>query len=137
MTTAFLPAGPCQIAYGNRPAIRSQVAIALKQMALPAGFDIDVEVMPHDTYLANVWMKGNFYMGYWGMQATEDEAFNLLLTSNAAYEDTAWKNAPLSRYFWRWIATSPSTIFRLRSRTAGISTFQSPGVIPKSALLRK
>jgi peptide/nickel transport system substrate-binding protein len=66
-------------------------------MALPAGFDIDVEVMPHDTYLANVWMKGNFYMGYWGMQATEDEAFNLLLTSNAAYEDTAWKNVTFDK----------------------------------------
>lgn len=81
----------------NRPAIRAQVAIAVKQMALPAGFDIDVEVMPHDTYLANVWMKGNFYMGYWGMQATEDAAFNLLLTSNASYEDTAWKNAKFDK----------------------------------------
>ena len=77
----------------NRPAIRGQVAIAIKQMAAPAGFRIEVESMPHDTYLANVWMKGNFYMGYWGMQPTEDETFNLLLTSNASYEDTAWKNA--------------------------------------------
>jgi peptide/nickel transport system substrate-binding protein len=77
----------------NRPAIRGQVAIAIKQMAEPAGFRIDVESMPHDTYLANVWMQGNFYIGYWGMQSTEDETFNLLLTSNAAYQDTEWKNA--------------------------------------------
>ena len=76
----------------NRPAIRAQVAIAIKQMALPAGFDIKVETMPHDTYLANVWRKGNFYMAYWGMQPTEDATFNLLLTSNASYEDTAWHN---------------------------------------------
>ena len=76
----------------NRPAIRGQVAIAMKQMAEPAGFRIEVETMPHDTYLANVWMKGGFYMGYWGMQPTEDATFNLLLTSNAAYEDTGWKN---------------------------------------------
>jgi peptide/nickel transport system substrate-binding protein len=81
----------------NRPAIRGQVAIALKQMALPAGFDITVEAMPHDTYLANVWMKGSFYMGYWGMQPTEDATFNLLLTSNASYEDTAWKNAKFDK----------------------------------------
>lgn len=81
----------------NRPAIRAQVAIALKQMALPAGFDITVETMPHDTYLANVWMKGAFYMGYWGMQPTEDATFNLLLTSNASYEDTAWKNASFDK----------------------------------------
>ena len=76
----------------NRPAIRGQVAIAIKQMAAPAGFDIDVESMPHDTYLANVWKKGNFYMAYWGMQPTEDGAFTLLLTSDAAFEDTAWHN---------------------------------------------
>ncbi len=77
----------------NRPAIRAQVAIAIKQMALPAGFDINVETMPHDTYLANVWRKGKFYMAYWGMQPTEDATFNLLLTSNAAYEDSGWNNA--------------------------------------------
>ena len=77
----------------NRPAIRAQVAIAIKQMALPAGFDIKVETMPHDTYIANVWKKGNFYMAYWGMQPTEDATFNLLLTSNASYEDTGWMNA--------------------------------------------
>lgn len=76
----------------NRPAIRTQVAIAIKEMARPAGFDIEVETMPHDTFLANVWRKGNFYMGYWGMQATEDAAFTLLLTSDAAFEDSAWKN---------------------------------------------
>jgi peptide/nickel transport system substrate-binding protein len=76
----------------NRPAIRAQVAIAIKQMALSAGFDINVETMPHDTYIANVWKKGKFYMAYWGMQPTEDATFNLLLTSNASYEDTGWKN---------------------------------------------
>jgi peptide/nickel transport system substrate-binding protein len=76
----------------NRPAIRAQVAVAVKEMAKAGGFDIEVETMSHDTYLANVWMKGQFYMGYWGMQATEDATFNLLLTSSASYEDTAWKN---------------------------------------------
>jgi len=34
-------------------------------MAKAAGFDIDVQTIPHDTYLANVWMKGQFYIGYW------------------------------------------------------------------------
>ncbi|QBY01347.1 ABC transporter substrate-binding protein [Rhodophyticola sp. CCM32] len=77
----------------NRPAIRVQTAIAIRQMAQPAGFNIEVETMPHDTYLANVWMQGPFYMGYWGMQPTEDGTFNLLLTSDASYEDTGWKNA--------------------------------------------
>lgn len=76
----------------NRPAIRSQVGIAVKEMAAAAGFDIDVQTVPHDTYLANVWRKGNFYVGYWGMQTTEDAAFTLLFTSDAAFADTAWNN---------------------------------------------
>ena len=77
----------------NRPAIRSTVGVAVKEMTRTAGFDIDVQTIPHDTYLANVWMKGNFYIGYWGMQATEDAAFTLLFTSHAAFADTAWNNA--------------------------------------------
>jgi len=81
-----------KLVVSNRPAIRTQVAIAIKETARSAGFDIDVETMPHDTFLANVWRKGNFYMGFWGMQPTEDGAFTLLLTSDAAFEDTAWKN---------------------------------------------
>jgi peptide/nickel transport system substrate-binding protein len=76
----------------NRPAIRSQVGVAVKERARPAGFDIDVQTMPHDTYLANVWRKGQFYIGYWGMQPTEDGAFTLLFTSDAAFADTAWNN---------------------------------------------
>jgi peptide/nickel transport system substrate-binding protein len=77
----------------NRPAIRSSVGVAMKEMAREGGFDIDVQTIPHDTYLANVWMKGNFYVGYWGMQATEDAAFTLLFTTHAAFADTAWNNA--------------------------------------------
>jgi len=93
LTEAGYPDGiRLDLVASNRPAIRAQVAIAIKQMALPAGFDIKVETMPHDTYIANVWKKGNFYMAYWGMQPTEDATFNLLLTSNASYEDTGWKN---------------------------------------------
>ena len=93
LTEAGYPDGiRLDLVASNRPAIRAQVAIAIKQMALPAGFDINVETMPHDTYIANVWKKGNFYMAYWGMQPTEDATFNLLLTSNASYEDTGWMN---------------------------------------------
>ena len=94
LAEAGYPAGiDLTLVASNRPAIRSQVAIAIQNMARPAGFNIEVETMPHDTYLANVWMKGNFYMGYWGMQPTEDAAFTLLLTSDAAFADTAWNNA--------------------------------------------
>ena len=90
----------------NRPAIRAQTAIAIKQMALPAGFDIEVETMPHDTYLANVWRKGNFYIAYWGMQPTEDATFTLLLTADAAYGDSAWNNEEFDELVQRGRSTT-------------------------------
>lgn len=115
----------------NRPAIRAQVAIAMKQMALPAGFDIEVETMPHDTYLANVWMKGNFYMGYWGMQATEDAAFNLLLTSNASYEDTAWKNKTFDKLVDDARATiDPAKRGELYTEAQNLMLEERPYIVP-------
>jgi peptide/nickel transport system substrate-binding protein len=90
----------------NRPAIRSAFGVAMKEMASAGGFDIDVQTMPHDTYLANVWMKGNFYIGYWGMQPTEDAALTLLYTTHAAFADTAWNNAE----FDSLVATAAATL---------------------------
>src|SRR5215471_264972 len=39
----------------NSPPIRERVAVVLKEMARPAGFNIDVEVLAYDRYLAQVW----------------------------------------------------------------------------------
>ena len=115
----------------NRPAIRGQVAIAIKQMALPAGFNIDVESMPHDTYLANVWKKGNFYMAYWGMQPTEDGAFTLLLTSDAAYEDTAWHNEEFDALVAEGRSTvDPAERARLYGEAQALIERDTPYVIP-------
>ena len=115
----------------NRPAIRGQVAIAIKQMALPAGFDIDVESMPHDTYLANVWKKGNFYMAYWGMQPTEDGAFTLLLTSDAAFEDTAWYNKEFDDLVARGRSTlDPEERAQLYTDAQSLILRDAPYIIP-------
>ncbi|MDP9837089.1 peptide/nickel transport system substrate-binding protein [Neorhizobium huautlense] len=115
----------------NRPAIRAQVAVALKEMAKPAGFDIEVETMSHDTYLANVWMKGNFYMGYWGMQATEDATFKLLLTSDASYEDTAWKNAEFDKLIADARSTTDSEKRReLYAKAQELQLKDTPYIVP-------
>lgn len=77
----------------DRPAVRTQFAVALKEMARPAGFDIEVQTMPHATYLAQVWRKGSFYIGFYNMQPTADGIFSLLYTSDAAWNETRWNNA--------------------------------------------
>ena len=115
----------------NRPAIRGQVAIAIKEMARPAGFDIDVQAMPHDTYLANVWRKGNFYMAYWGMQPTEDATFNLLLTSKASYEDTAWFNEEFDNLVQQGRATADEGERRaIYAKAQEIMLRDTPYIIP-------
>src|SRR5207244_6304651 len=62
----------------NRPSIRTQFGVAVKELARAGGFDIDVQTVPHDNYLENVWRKAAFYVGYWNMRATEESMYTLL-----------------------------------------------------------
>ena len=81
----------------DRPPVRTQLAIAMREMAKPSGFRINVETMPHATYLDQVWKKGSFYVGFYNMQATADAIFALLYTSNAAWNETRWNNAAFDK----------------------------------------
>lgn len=76
----------------DRPAVRTQLAVAMREMAKPAGFTIDVQTMPHATYLDQVWKKGAFYVGFYNMQPTADAIFSLLYTTDAAWNETRWNN---------------------------------------------
>jgi peptide/nickel transport system substrate-binding protein len=76
----------------DRPPVRGQLAVALREMVKPAGFRVEVQTMPHATYLDQVWKKGSFYVGFYNMQATADAIFALLYTSNAAWNETRWNN---------------------------------------------
>ncbi|SFJ85062.1 ABC transporter substrate-binding protein [Bradyrhizobium sp. cf659] len=77
----------------DKPSTRTQLGVAVREMAAAAGFRINVQTMPHATYLDQVWKKGNFYVGFYNMQPTADAIFNLLYTSNAAWNETRWNNA--------------------------------------------
>ena len=76
----------------DRPAVRTQLAVAFREMSKPAGFDIKVQTMPHATYLDQVWKKGSFYIGFYNMQPAADGIFSLLYTSNATWNETRWNN---------------------------------------------
>jgi len=76
----------------DTPGTRTQLGVAMRDMAKDAGFRINVQTMPHATYLDQVWKKGNFYVGFYNMQATADAIFSLLYTSDAAWPETRWKN---------------------------------------------
>jgi peptide/nickel transport system substrate-binding protein len=61
-------------------------------MAKEAGITINVQTMPHATYLEQVWKKGSFYVGFYNMQPTPDGIFKLLYTSDASWNETRWNN---------------------------------------------
>ena len=96
----------------DRPAVRTQLAVAIREMSLPAGFDVAVQTMPHATYLDQVWRKGSFYIGFYNMQPTADGIFSLLYTSNAAWNETRWNNAA----FDRLVAEARATVDQSRRR---------------------
>ena len=81
----------------DTPATRTSMGVAMREMAKPAGFRIEVQTMPHATYLDQVWKKGPFYVGFYNMQATADAIFALLYTSNAAWNETRWNNTDFDK----------------------------------------
>src|SRR5690606_29937595 len=76
----------------DNPPIRTQMAVALREMAKPAGFTINVQTMPHATYLDQVWKKGNFYIGLYNMQHSADGIVKRLYTTDASWNEHRWNN---------------------------------------------
>ncbi len=69
----------------------------MREMAKPAGFRINVQTMPHATYLDQVWKKGSFYVGFYNMQATADAHLLAALHLDAAWNETRWNNPRVRR----------------------------------------
>ncbi|MCP4560731.1 MAG: ABC transporter substrate-binding protein [Bosea sp.] len=115
----------------DRPGQRTQLAVALREMAKPAGFDIKVETMPHATYLDQVWKKGSFYVGFYNMQATADAIFSLLYTSNAAWNETRWNNAAFDKLIFEARATVDESKRRaLYAEAQKLMNAEVPSIIP-------
>ena len=67
-------------------------AVILQQSALGIGMTIDVQRMPKDGYWASVWMKHPFTVGNINPQPSVDTLFTLFFKSDAAWNDSGWKN---------------------------------------------
>jgi peptide/nickel transport system substrate-binding protein len=115
----------------DRPAVRTQLAVAVREMAKPAGFNIQVQTMPHSTYLDQVWKQGNFYVGFYNMQPTADAIFSLLYTSNAAWNETHWNNAAFDTLVGDARATADETKRRdLYAQAQRLMIDEVPSIIP-------
>ena len=115
----------------DRPAVRTQLAVAMREMAKEAGITINVQTMPHATYLEQVWKKGSFYVGFYNMQPTPDGIFKLLYTSDAAWNETRWNN----KAFDALVAEARGTIdeskrTELYTKAQEIMNEEVPSIIP-------
>ncbi|WP_206999995.1 ABC transporter substrate-binding protein [Trinickia mobilis] len=112
-------------------AIRTQMAVAMAEMARPAGFRITVQTMPHATYLEQVWKKGAFYVGFYTMQPTVDSVFSLLYTSTAAWNETHWNNKAFDRVVFEARGTADTAKRKqLYAQAQEMMTDDVPSVIP-------
>src|SRR5204862_322709 len=65
-------------------------AVVLKEMAQPAGFNIDVDVMSYDRYLAQVWNKGAMYVVYYATRPTADAILMKLYHPKEGLDEGRW-----------------------------------------------
>ena len=79
-----------KISVAGSPPIREQTAVILKEMAKPAGFNIDVEVLPYDRYLAQVWNKGVPYVGFYATRPTADAILMKLYHPKDGLDEGRW-----------------------------------------------
>lgn len=115
----------------DRPPVRTQLAVALRELAKPAGFRISVETMPHATYLDQVWKKGSFYIGFYNMQPTADAIFALLYTSDAAWNETRWNNKSFDKLVYEARATIDEKKRRaLYAEAQRLMHVETPSIIP-------
>lgn len=67
-------------------------AVLFRESAAKAGIDIEVVREPSDGYWSNVWLKKPFCTAFWSGRPTEDLMFSTGYASDAAWNDTHWKN---------------------------------------------
>lgn len=65
----------------------------LKEMARPAGFNIDVEVLAYDRYLAQVWNKGVPYVAFYGTRPAADVILMKLYHPKEGLDEGRWAAA--------------------------------------------
>ena len=132
LTEAGHPGGlDLSLVASDTPSTRTQLGVALQAMAKPAGFRINVQTMPQATYLAQVWRKGSFYVGFYNMQATADAIFSLLYTSDSAWNETHWDNAAFDKLVAAARVTTDEAQRRmLYGQAQALMHDQIPSIIP-------
>jgi len=84
--------GPLQITTSPAATGSVEMGLVLQAAAQQIGMKIDLRQVPADGYWSNYWFKVPVGFGNINPRPTADILFSLLYTSNAAWNESAWKN---------------------------------------------
>jgi peptide/nickel transport system substrate-binding protein len=72
-------------------------AVIYKEAAAAGGIEVNVVREAADNYWNDVWMKKPFCLSYWGGRPTADLMLSVAFQSDAAWNDTFFKNADFDK----------------------------------------
>jgi peptide/nickel transport system substrate-binding protein len=81
-----------------------ELAVAVREMAAPAGFRVDVQRTPADTYWGSTWMNQDVFVSFWG-DRPPDLALNVAWRTDAPWNESWQANADVDRLMDQAAAT--------------------------------
>ncbi len=114
----------------NKPPTLEMV-LAYKDMAKPAGIDVKVQSLAQDIYMAQSWLKAPAMCTSWGHRENPLDLLNVLLRSDAAWNECKYKNPKLDQ-----LLDTVGQEADVEKRKAGFKEIQTllaeegPGVLP-------
>jgi len=76
----------------NSPAVRTPLAVQLQEQLSEINVNFEIEQINYDNYLSNVWTKAPFYVGFYVTRLVPVTTYNLLLISDASWNEAHWNN---------------------------------------------
>lgn len=76
----------------NSPPVRTPLAVQLQEQLTDINVTFEIEQVNYDNYLSNVWTKAPFYVGFYVTRLVPVTTYNLLLVSDASWNEAQWNN---------------------------------------------
>ena len=85
--------------------LASTYALGIADAVKGSPFRIEIEQSPGATYWEQVWLKGDFYVSDW-YRRHPVEAMNVMVQSDAAWNETKWQSEEMDRLLLECTSTS-------------------------------
>jgi peptide/nickel transport system substrate-binding protein len=98
LTKAGALSSPLQVVTSPAATGSVEMGLLLQQAAQTIGMKIDLKQVPADGYWSNYWMKVPVGYGNINPRPTADILFSLFFASNAAWNESAWRNEKFDQH---------------------------------------